>query len=115
VAGSGTGTYAGDGFTPCGWTGSVAPPTAVLPTGATLAELGTVETAALAGKNSATITYWDPYRGSRTPEYENWSFGVERQLTSDMSVSVNYVGSEGHFLSVSNAMWQRNNKLPDTL
>ena len=114
VAGSGTGTYAGDGFTPCGWTGSVAPPTAVLPTGATLAELGTVETAALAGKNSATITYWDPYRGSRTPEYENWSFGVERQLTSDMSVSVNYVGSEGHFLSVSNAMWQRNNKLPES-
>jgi hypothetical protein len=114
VAGGGTGTVAGDGFTPCGWTGSVAPPTSVLPSGATLAELGTVETAALAAKNSATITYWNPYRGSRTPEYENWSFGIERQLTSDMSVSVNYVGSEGHFLSVSNAMYQTNNKLPES-
>jgi hypothetical protein len=114
VAGGGTGTNAGDGFTPCGWTGSVAPPTSVLPSGATLAELGAVETAALGGKNSGTVTYWDPYRGSRTPEYENWSFGIERQLTNDMSVSVNYVGSEGHFLSVSNAMWQTNNKLPES-
>lgn len=115
VAASGTGTYAGDGFTPCGWGGSVAPPTSVLPSGATLAEYGTVETATLKGANSATISFWDPKRGARTPEYENWSFGIERQLTSDMSVSVNYVGSEGHFLSTSNnPMYQTNDKLPES-
>ena len=115
AAGGGTGTYAGDGFSPCGWAGSVAPPSSVLPSGATLAEYGTVETAALKGANSATITYWNPYRGSRTPEYENWSVGVERQLTNDMSVSVNYVGSEGHFLSTSySPMYQTNNKLPES-
>jgi Carboxypeptidase regulatory-like domain len=115
VAGGGTGTVAGDGFTPCGWTGSVAPPTAVLPAGANLSEFGTVETVAQATKNSATMTYWDPYLGSRTPEYENWSFGIERQLTNDMSVSVNYVGSEGHFLNVGSANYKRNNKLPESL
>lgn len=115
AAAGGNGTVAGDGFTPCGWTGSVNPPTAVLPSGATLAEFGTVETATLKGANSTTLTYWDPYYGSRTPEYENWSAGFERQLTNNMSVSVSYVGSEGHFLSVGSAMYQRNNKLPQSM
>ena len=54
--------------------------------------------------------------GSKTPEYINWTFGVERQLTNNMSISVSYVGSEGHFLSVvsNKAMWQRNNELPES-
>ncbi|MGO8759016.1 MAG: TonB-dependent receptor [Terracidiphilus sp.] len=114
TAAGGTGTYAGDGFSACGWTGSTASPSSVLPSGATLAELGAVETATLKGANSGTVYYWDKYYGGRTPEYENWSVGIERQLTSDMSISVSYVGSEGHFLSVSNAMWQKNNKLPES-
>ena len=104
---------AADGFTVCGWTGTTASPASVLPAGATLAEYGAVETVAQGTKNSATVYFWDPTRGARTPEYENWSFGIERQLTGDMSISVNYVGSEGHFLSNSNAMWQTNNKLPE--
>lgn len=115
TTGGGNGTVAGDGFTPCGWTGSVNPPTSVLPAGATLAEFGTVETATLKGKNSATMTYWDPYYGSRTPEYEDWNIGFEHQLTNNMSVSVNYVGSEGHFLSVSKAIGSRNNGLPESM
>ncbi len=104
-----------DGFTLCGWTGSIAPPSSVLPSGATMAEFGAVETATLKNANNATITYFDPYLGSRTPEYLNWTFGVERQITRDMTVSVSYVGSEGHFLSVSNAMYTRNNKLPESI
>jgi hypothetical protein len=115
TAGGGTGTVAGDGFTPCGWTGSTAAPQSTLPTGATMAEYAAVETATLKNANNGTVTFWDPYRGSRTPEYENWSFGIERQLTSDMSVSVNYVGSEGHLLSIGSAGWQRNNKLPESM
>jgi hypothetical protein len=105
---------AGDGFTPCGWTGSTAPPTSVLPSGSNLSELLTVETATLKGANSGSPTYWDPYYGSRTPEYENWSFGFERQISRDMAVSVSYVGSEGHFLNISNARYQTNNKLPES-
>jgi len=110
-----TGGVAQDGFTKCGWTGSIAPPTAVLPAGATLAEFGAVETTALAGANSSTMTYFDKYLGARTPEYINWSFGFERQVTNDMSLSISYVGSQGHFLNVANAMYNRNNKLPESM
>jgi hypothetical protein len=110
----GTGATAGDGFTPCGWTGSVAPPQSTLPAGATLAEFAATQTATLKGANSATITYFDPYYGSRTPEYINWSLGFQHQLTNDMSVSISYVGSQGHFLSAANAKYQTNSKLPES-
>ncbi len=95
----------------CGWTGSVVPPKP--PTGgASLAEYGTTYTSALTNSGATTITSWDPYRGSRTPEYINWTFGIQRQLTSQMSISVSYVGSQGHFLSVKGASLKLNNKLP---
>lgn len=110
----GGGSVAGDGFTPCGWTGSVAAPSSTLPAGATLAEFAATQTATLKGANATSLTYFDKYLGSRTPEYINWSFGMERQLTNDMSVSISYVGSQGHFLSVSNAMYNRNDKLPES-
>jgi hypothetical protein len=101
--------FANDGVA-CGWTGSVVAPTP--PTGGTsLAEYATTFTSALTNTGSSTVTYWDPYRGSRTPEYINWSFGVQRQVTRDMSITVSYVGSEGHFLSVGSGVGSRNNKL----
>jgi hypothetical protein len=43
-------------------------------------------------------TYDDPYLGGRAPEYINWTFGIQRQLTSALAVTATYVGSEGHFL-----------------
>lgn len=46
----------------------------------------------------STMYYADPYLGSRAPEYINWSFGVQRQLTNSTSLNVTYVGSQGHFL-----------------
>jgi hypothetical protein len=99
---------------PCGWTGSVAPPAP--PAGGTsLAEFGTSETTALTNAGAQSLTYWDPYLGSRTPEYINWTLGFERQLNPNMSISVSYVGSEGHLLSVANAIGSRNNKLPESL
>jgi hypothetical protein len=98
----------------CGWTGSVASPTP--PAGGTsLAEFGTSETAALTNTGALSMTYWDPYLGSRTPEYINWTFGLQRQLTKDMSISVSYVGSEGHFISISKANGSRNNELPESM
>jgi len=45
----------------------------------------------------SSIGYYDPYYGGRAPEYLNWNFGVQRQLTSNMVLTVTYVGSEGHF------------------
>jgi hypothetical protein len=44
--------------------------------------------------------YDDPYLGSRAPEYENWSFGIQRQLTNALAITATYVGSEGHFLQL---------------
>ncbi|HUX28528.1 MAG TPA: TonB-dependent receptor, partial [Terracidiphilus sp.] len=41
--------------------------------------------------------YADPYLGGRAPEFINWTFGIQRQLTNAMTLNVTYVGSEGHF------------------
>ena len=46
------------------------------------------------------IGYYDPYYGSRAPEYLNWTFGIQRQLTNAMTLTATYVGSEGHFLQL---------------
>jgi hypothetical protein len=50
------------------------------------------------GSPQSGANYYDPYYGGRAPEYINWSFGVQRQLTNAMNLNVSYVGSEGHFL-----------------
>jgi len=96
----------------CGFNGMINAPTP--PTGGTsLAEYGT-------GNNSTTtssgagISIFDPYRGSRTPEFINWTFGMQRQITRDMSISVSYVGSQGHFISGGLDPWQRKNGLPSS-
>jgi hypothetical protein len=45
-------------------------------------------------------TYLDPYLGGRAPEYINWTFGIQRQITNALAVTATYVGSEGHFLQL---------------
>ena len=49
----------------------------------------------------SSITYGDPYIGSRSPYAENWNFGFERELIYNIVANVNYVGSQGHFLAPS--------------
>jgi len=44
-----------------------------------------------------SVGYGDPYYGGRAPQYLNWSFGVQRTLSSTITVTASYVGSEGHF------------------
>lgn len=51
---------------------------------------------------ASSMTYLDPYLSGRSPEYENWNFGVQRKLTRNMTIAVTYVGSEGHFEPVQN-------------
>jgi hypothetical protein len=98
----------------CGWTGSINPP-APPAGGASLAEFATTETSVTGTSGGSTMTYFDPYLGARTPEYINWTFGLEHQLTNDMSISISYVGSEGHFISISKAIGARNNENPESL
>jgi hypothetical protein len=51
------------------------------------------------GKAASTMTYGDPEIGGRPPRYQNWNFGFEQALTQTLNLGVNYVGSNGHFLS----------------
>ena len=124
VAGGGNGTLAKDGITPCGWTGSTSTPATVIaqevaagrmPQGATLANFGTAETALEKNTNNGSPGYFDSYLGSRSPEYINWTFGIQRALTKNISATVTYVGSEGHFISASKAIGARNNELPESM
>jgi hypothetical protein len=58
---------------------------------------GNTKTAGFTGTPS-TFNFDDPYLGGRAPEYINWTFGIQRQLTNALAVTATYVGSEGHFL-----------------
>lgn len=115
---------ANDGFTPCGWTGTVSTPATVIaqevakgnmPVGATLAEFGTAETALEKNSNNGSPIYFDSYLGSRSPEYINWTLGVQRAITRNMSATITYVGSQGHFISAPKANYLRNNGLPESM
>jgi hypothetical protein len=46
----------------------------------------------------STVGYADPYYGGRAPQYINYSFGFQHQWTNNFTSSINYVGSQGHFL-----------------
>jgi hypothetical protein len=59
---------------------------------------GYTTTSGYTGTPSSGVEYDDPYYGGRAPEYINWSFGVQRELTNNMVFTATYVGSEGHFL-----------------
>jgi hypothetical protein len=51
------------------------------------------------GKTGSTMQFGDPDIGGRPPMYQNWNFGIERAVTGTTTLGVNYVGSNGHFLS----------------
>ena len=47
------------------------------------------------------MAYPDPYLGDRAPYANNYTVGLEQQLTKNLAMQVNYVGSQGHFLPVA--------------
>jgi len=48
---------------------------------------------------AAAPGYPDPYLAGRAPEFEFYNFGIQRELTKDITLSVNYSGSESHFIA----------------
>jgi len=60
--------------------------------------LGTSFTS-LTTQASQTPTYADPYLGGRAPQFTNWSFGIQRQISNNMTLTMSYVGSQGRFLT----------------
>ncbi len=56
--------------------------------------------------NGALVTaggtsFADFYLSGRAPEFTFWNAGIERSITKDMTISVNYVGDQSHFLNPS--------------
>jgi hypothetical protein len=116
------GIYSGSGGVACGWTGSIIAPSTVISGtnggNGSLATYGTGNTALTTGPyakaSSSSPAYYDPYLAGRAPEYGNWNIGIQREITKDMSISISYVGSEGHFISIANTVGVRNGYLPES-
>jgi hypothetical protein len=45
-----------------------------------------------------SVTYGDPEIGGHPPRYQNWSAGIQHAVFSSLTLGVNYVGSNGHYL-----------------
>jgi hypothetical protein len=61
---------------------------------------------------AGAVSYADFYLSGRAPEFTFYNFGIERSLTNDMTLSVNYVGDESHFLNTgTNARGYWSNQL----
>jgi hypothetical protein len=50
-------------------------------------------------QNASSVSFADPYLSGRAPEFIFWNAGMERSLTRDMTIAVNYAGDEAHFLN----------------
>ena len=48
--------------------------------------------------SASGVNYADPHYSGRAPEMELFNFGIERGLTPDLTLAVNYVGNESHFI-----------------
>ena len=50
------------------------------------------------GKAGGSIAYGDPNIGGRPPMYENWSAGFQRAITPNLTLTLAYSASAGHYL-----------------
>jgi hypothetical protein len=50
---------------------------------------------------AAGVSFADFYFSGRAPEFTFYNIGMERSITKDMTISVNYVGDQAHFLNPS--------------
>jgi hypothetical protein len=49
--------------------------------------------------NGTGINFADPYLSGRAPEFSFFNFGMQREITNNLVVAVNYVGSQSHFIA----------------
>ncbi len=45
------------------------------------------------------VSFADFYVSGRAPEFTFWNAGIERSITKDMTLSVNYIGDQTHFIN----------------
>ena len=48
--------------------------------------------------NPQTLNYADPYYGGRGPQFVNYNFGIQRLINKKAVLTINYAGSQTHFL-----------------
>lgn len=48
--------------------------------------------------SASSVNFADPYFSGRAPEIVLWNFGIERSITPDLTLGVNYAGNESHFI-----------------
>ena len=48
--------------------------------------------------SAGRVSYADPYFAGRAPELELYNFGIEQALTNNITLAINYVGNESHFI-----------------
>ena len=54
-----------------------------------------------------------PWRiAAKPPYFENWNVGIQREITANMTVSINYAGSGGHFVLGNGAQGIFTNSMP---
>ena len=53
-----------------------------------------------AGKfiTASGVSFADPYLSGRAPEFNFYNAGIHRAITKDMTIAVNYVGNQSHFI-----------------
>jgi hypothetical protein len=49
-------------------------------------------------QTASTVAYADPYVSGRAPELNFYNAGIERAITKDLTLAVNYVGDQSHFI-----------------
>jgi hypothetical protein len=50
------------------------------------------------------ISFADPYLAGRAPQFIFWNFGMQKEVINNITVTLNYVGSQSHFLAGANNM-----------
>jgi len=82
-------------------------PTFVLPTtpapSAASASLntGNYTTASGAAVNAGSMAFADPYLSGRAPEFNFFNAGLQQAFTNDLTMTLNYAGTQSHFLAPS--------------
>ncbi len=62
--------------------------------------------------NPGAINYSDPYYGGRGPQYINYNLGIQQMINKKAVLSVNYAGSQTHFLPGGSGRGPATNNIP---
>jgi hypothetical protein len=63
--------------------------------------------------SSALTLNYVPWKvAGKPPYFENWNFGIQREITPNMSIGVTYAGSGAHFVLGSSAVGIWTNSIP---